>query len=141
MPTKVQKQKEQFKKRLQKAKERSLKNRIQEEDEEPNNNYLDQVLKRINRMQEEIEQGKQLIADLGFDPNKKYNIKKKIPIEEIRKHLALLSLKQIKQIARMSNLHTKIKLSSPRNELVDAIVKLYEYENGKYKSKNFTLDI
>jgi hypothetical protein len=98
------------------------------------------VLERIEKIQKGFKEGKKEIEEM-YEKPKKAVIKRKIPIEAIKTHLSTLPHKQLKDIARASNLHTRIKLSSPRNVLVDAICKLYEWENGKYKSKPFTLDV
>ena len=98
------------------------------------------IEERIEKIQKSIKEGKKEIEEIVGKPVKPA-IKRKIPIEAIRTHLSTLPHKQLKDIARASNLHTRIKLSSSRNVLVDAICKLYEWENGKYKSKPFTLNI
>jgi hypothetical protein len=69
-------------------------------------------------------------------------ISKRTPKEaNIREHLNTMSLTKLKNIARKSNLHTRIKLSSPKSILVESIAQLYEHENGKFKSKPFELKL
>ena len=69
-------------------------------------------------------------------------ISKRTPKEaNIREHLNTMSLTKLKNIARKSNLHTRIKLSSPKSILVESIAQLYEHENGKFKSKPFELNL
>jgi hypothetical protein len=74
-------------------------------------------------------------------PKKKITLKKPSKLINIRIHLNTLPLKQLKDIARKSNLHTHIKLTSPKAKIVDAIAQLYEHENGKYKSRPFVLKL
>lgn len=59
----------------------------------------------------------------------------------IRTHLRTLTLKQVQAIARQSNLQMHIKLTSPKEQLIEAVAQLYEHENGKYKSKPFVLQL
>jgi hypothetical protein len=74
-------------------------------------------------------------------PKKKITAKQPFKTLNIRLHLQTLPLKQLKDIARKSNLHTHIKLTSPKAKIVDAIAQLYEHENGKYKSRPFELKL
>lgn len=74
--------------------------------------------------------------------SEKKKIVKRTPKEaNIREHLNTLSLTKLKDIARKSNLHTRIKLSSPKSIIVESIAQLYEHENGKFKSKSFELKL
>jgi hypothetical protein len=127
-----------WKKKKSKPKKSFKKPIIEIEDEEPKTDITD-ILERIEKIQKEFNESKKEIEDM-YEKPKKPVIKKKIPTEAVRLHLSSLSHKQLKDIARASNLHTRIKLSSPRNVLIDAICKLYDFENGLYKSKKLILD-
>jgi len=56
----------------------------------------------------------------------------------ITEHLKTLKFNQLKAIAKFHNLHYVIKLNS-RNNIINALSKLYEYKNGKYGSKPFNI--
>jgi negative regulator of genetic competence, sporulation and motility len=56
----------------------------------------------------------------------------------ITEHLKTLKYKQLKAIAKFHNLHYVIKLNS-RNNIINALSKLYDYKNGKYGSKPFNI--
>jgi hypothetical protein len=57
---------------------------------------------------------------------------------DIKNHLATLSFKQLKDIAKHTNLHYHIKLTS-RAIVTEALNRLYNYNNGVYGSKPFEL--
>lgn len=119
----------------------------------PGSKNSNELLKQIAEMKKQKEKMKEEIIDIEKveKPNEKVEKpkeKKKLNISKrsskdvnIRSHLNDLPLKQLKDIARASNLHTRIKLSSPRTLLIEAIAQLYEHENGKYKSKPFELKL
>jgi hypothetical protein len=123
-------------------------------------NDISDFFEKIENIKEKLKKGKQDISQIkdmtekftevflkDDEPlfpkqqKKKLNIKKRSSYEiKLREHLHMLPLNAIRSIARASNLHTKIKIGSPKNKLVDAIAKLYDWENGIYKSKEFSLE-
>jgi len=64
--------------------------------------------------------------------------------EKLSKALQVLSLSQIKDIAKKHNLHFHIKLSQKKDDLIKSIVKLYnekELFKNEYKLKKSTLKL
>jgi ERCC4-related helicase len=59
-------------------------------------------------------------------------------ITNITEHLKTLKYKQLKAIAKFHNLHYHIKLTG-RNNIINALSKLYDYKNDKYGSKPFNM--
>jgi len=59
-------------------------------------------------------------------------------ITNITDHLKTLKYKQLQALGRFHNLHSIIKLNS-RNNIINALTRLYEYKDGKYGSKPFNM--
>ena len=97
-------------------------------------------MEKVEKPNEKVEKPNEKVSKPK--EKKKLNVyKRSFKDVNIRNHLNDLTIKQLKNIARASNLHTRIKLSSPRTVLIEAIAQLYEHENGKYKSKPFELKL
>jgi len=110
----------------------------------PGSKNSDELLNQIEEMKKKVQKEKPIEMEKVKEvkEKKKLNVSKRSSKDvNIRNHLNDLDLKQLKNIARASNLHTRIKLSSPRTVLIEAIAQLYEHENGKYKSKPFELKL
>lgn len=99
------------------------------------------LLERIDKLKKQTEEDKKAIAEELSMSSKKKIVKRTSKEVNIREHLNTLSLTKLKDIARKSNLHTRIKLSSPKSIIVESIAQLYEHENGKFKSKPFELKL
>jgi len=110
----------------------------------PGSKNSDELLNQIEEMKKKVQKEKPIEMEKVKEvkEKKKLNVSKRsFKDVNIRNHLNDLPIKQLKNIARASNLHTRIKLSSPRTILIEAIAQLYEHENGKYKSKPFELKL
>jgi hypothetical protein len=59
-------------------------------------------------------------------------------ITNITEHLKTLKYKQLQALGRFHNLHYHVKLSG-RNNIINALTRLYEYKNDKYGSKPFNM--
>jgi len=137
------KQFEEERRAFEKEREKYIKELEKEENKPKKKVVLKKIIKELkDEVKEKPIEMEKVKEVKEVKEKKKLNVSKRSSKDvNIRNHLNDLPIKQLKGIARASNLHTRIKLSSPRTVLIEAIAQLYEHENGKYKSKPFELKL